>query len=238
MALGGIGELLGTDHAAWNRVAVALAIYFAATALVLMFTARLPVLLLTPGLFALVGLMMLHVVTPPAQLVVWSEGTSGTQLARYQAWHQLSGLMRERTRARIPPQLSANAQPCDAKQTLRLDIRREERAGHDGRVRNTAFSSGVALLFRQLPDVPGHRDRGTRWRRARCLEYGADGLASRHAPARRPGARPACNRSQCPHHPGRKRWPSARGCRAASGHGANPNRQGGRTLAARTRRRR
>jgi hypothetical protein len=142
MALGGIGELLGPDHAAWNRVAVVLAIYFAATALVLMFTARLPFLLLTPGLFALVGFMMLHVATPPTQLVVWSEGTSGTQLARYQAWHQLSGLMRERTRARIPPQLSANAQPCDANQTLRLEF--------DAKSGQATTAEFETRLFRQV----------------------------------------------------------------------------------------
>ncbi len=142
MTFGGIGELMGRDHAVWNRVAVALALYFAATALVLMFTTRMPVLLLTPALFAVAGMMLLHVVKPPAQLVVWSEGASGAQLAAYQAWHRVSGLKRERTRMQIPSQLAANAQPCDANQALRFEF--------DAKSGQATFAEFETRLFRQV----------------------------------------------------------------------------------------
>ncbi len=122
LALGGIGDLMGGDHAAWNRVTLALAIYFAAATLILIFTTRLPVLLLTPALFAAAALILLHLAIPPAQLVVWSEGDSGAQMARYQAWHRVSGFMRKQVRTPIPPQLAASAQPCDVNQTMRFDV--------------------------------------------------------------------------------------------------------------------
>jgi hypothetical protein len=142
MASGGIGELMGADRAAWNGVVVALAICFAATAWVLMFTSQMSVLLLTPALCALAAAVLLHVVKPPAQLVVWSEGASGAQLARYQAWHQVPGALRERTRMRIPPQLAANVQPCDANLDLRF--------GFDARSGQAMFAEFETRLFRQV----------------------------------------------------------------------------------------
>ena len=142
MAIGSVSELMRADHSAWNHVAVTLAIYLATSALILIFTTRLPVLLLTPALFAAAGGVLLHVLKPPAQLVVWSEGASSAQLARYQAWHQVSGLVRERIRTQIPPQLSANAQPCDTNQSLHFE--------YDAKSGQATFAEFETRLFRQV----------------------------------------------------------------------------------------
>ena len=106
----------------WNRIAVMLAVYIAAAALALLFFSSLPLLLLTPALAALAMLTLLHVMQPPQQLVVWSEGESGAPLARYQAWQQFAGLLRERVRVPIPAQLAPAAQPCEPAQPMRFDF--------------------------------------------------------------------------------------------------------------------
>jgi hypothetical protein len=125
-----------------NRVAVALALYFAATVLVLMFTTHPAVLLLMPALSALAVLAMLHAMQPPARLVIWSEGSSGAPLARYQAWQQFAGVLRERMRAPIPPQLAADAMPCNPSPALHIDF-------DLSRARPT-FAEFETRLFRQV----------------------------------------------------------------------------------------
>lgn len=122
MSLGGIGELARPGHAIWYRVAVGLAAYFAAAALAHFFFASWPVLLLTPALAALGALGLLHAKQPSSQLVVWSEGDSGAPSARYQAWQQFPGVVRERVRVPIPPQLATAAQPCDSNLEMRFDF--------------------------------------------------------------------------------------------------------------------
>lgn len=122
MSSAGAAELAGPDHGIWNRVAVALAVYFAAAALAIMFLSSLPVLLLMPVLAAVAVLALLHSPRPPSQLVVWSEAESGAPLARYQAWQRFPGLVREHTRVPIPPLLASSAQPCESTQAIRFDF--------------------------------------------------------------------------------------------------------------------
>ena len=105
-----------------NRVAVALALYFAAAVLVLIFTTHAAVLLLVPALSAVAALALLHTMQPPAQLVIWSEGSSGIPLARYQAWQQFAGVQRVRMRVPIPPQLAAEAMPCNPTPAMHIDF--------------------------------------------------------------------------------------------------------------------
>lgn len=142
MSLAGIGELARPDHLVWNRVALALAMYFAAAVLALIFFASFPVLLLMPALGAAAVLALLHATQAPAQLVVWGEGKSGAPLARYQAWQRFPGAVRERIRVRIPPQLSASAQPCNSAQAIRFDI--------DARSGQAMFAEFETRLFHQV----------------------------------------------------------------------------------------
>jgi len=129
------------DRAVWDRVAVALALCFAAAVLVLMFSAALPVLVLVPALAAGAALVLLHATPPASQLVVWSEGESGAAAVRYQAVQRFSGLARERVRVALPPLLASAAQPCDAAQALRLDF--------DTRLGQAGFAEFDSRLFRQ-----------------------------------------------------------------------------------------
>ena len=142
MAHGSIGKLARPDHPVWNRVALALAVYFAAAVLALMFFASLPVLLLMPALGAVAVLALLHAFQAPAQLLVWSEGDSGAALARYQAWQQFPGAVRARLRVRIPPQLSASAQACKSTQAMRFDF--------DASSGQVMFAEFETRLFRQV----------------------------------------------------------------------------------------
>lgn len=142
MSLGGIGEIARPGHALWNRVAVGLAAYFAAAILVVLFLSAWPVLLLTPALAAVAALALLHTLQPPSQLVVWSEGDSGAQFARYQAWQRFPGLVRERARVPIPPQLAAAAQPCDPTLEMRFDF--------DATRGRATFAEFETRLFRQV----------------------------------------------------------------------------------------
>jgi len=117
-----LAELSRPAQATWNRLAVALAVYFAAALLALVFFVSWPVPLLVSALAAVAVLALLHTVQPPSQLRVWSEGESGAQVARYQAWQQFPGQVRERMRVPIPPQLAAAAQACDPTQSVRFDF--------------------------------------------------------------------------------------------------------------------
>ena len=64
---------------------------------------------LVPLLATVAILALLHAMQPPPQLVVWSEGESGAQVARYQAWQLFAGLVRGHTRVPVPPQLVSAA---------------------------------------------------------------------------------------------------------------------------------
>ena len=115
-------------QATWNLLAVALAVYFAAALLVPVFVVsrsvavRVLVPVTVPALATVAVLALLHTLQPPSQLRVWSEGESGAQVARYQAWQQFPGQARERLRVPIPPQLAAAAQACDPTQPMRFDF--------------------------------------------------------------------------------------------------------------------
>ena len=137
----GIGELAQPSHVVWNRVAVALAVYFAAAVLALMFWSSFAVLLLIPVLATVAALALPHAMQSASQLVVWSEGHSGARLARYQAWQRFPGFVRERMRVPIPPLLAPSAQPCDSSQAMRLDF--------DVRSGRAAFAEFETRLFGQ-----------------------------------------------------------------------------------------
>jgi hypothetical protein len=141
MSPAGIGELARPDHGVWSRLAVAFAIYFAAASMALMFFSSLPALLLMPGLAAVTMLALLHGMKPPSQVVVWSEGDSGARVARYQAWQRFPGVVRERARVPIAPQLAPSVQACDPAQVVRLDF--DARRGH------ASFAEFETRLFRQ-----------------------------------------------------------------------------------------
>ena len=142
MAHGDIDGLARPAHSVLTRVAVALALYFGVTVLVLMFTTHPAVLLLMPALSALAVLALLHAMQPPAQLVIWSEGMSGAPLARYWAAQQFVGVRRERMRVPIPAQLAAAAKPCDPTPAMRIDF--------DARRAQAAFAEFDTRLFRQV----------------------------------------------------------------------------------------
>ena len=116
-----IGEFARSGHVTWNRVLIALAAYFAAAGLGVMFFSSLPMLLLMPMVATMAILAMLHSVRPPPELVVWSEGESGAQVARYQAWQQFPGLVRGHARVPVLQDL-ASARSCEPTLPMRFDF--------------------------------------------------------------------------------------------------------------------
>lgn len=138
----GVGELLRPRLAAWNAVAVGLAVYFALALLVLLFVDGWPVLLLTPTLAAAAALGLLHALQPASQLLIWSEADSGAQMARYQGWQRFPGLVRGSARVAIPHQLARAVQPCHAEQALRLEF--------DAGRGLVTFAEFEARLFQQV----------------------------------------------------------------------------------------
>jgi hypothetical protein len=118
----GIGAPGGAGDAIWNRVAAALAACFAAAALAILFFRPLPAVLITSTLCTAALMALLHAMPARSRLAVWSEGESGVTLARYQAWQQVPGRVRERTTVRVPPLLASAAQPCDPTVAMRLDV--------------------------------------------------------------------------------------------------------------------
>jgi len=142
LSLGSAGSLARPSHSAWNAIAVSLAVYFAATALAFVYLPALPVMLLAPAL-AIAGLLALvQGVHPQSQLIVWSEGTSAAPLARYQAWQRFPGIVRERVRVPLPPQLGAAVQPCEAGQAIRFEV--------DASGARALFAAFETRLFRQV----------------------------------------------------------------------------------------
>lgn len=136
MGLGASAALRQPDLAVWRRVAVALAVCFAAMALVLLFSRQVLALVLTPALAAAGMLALLLAQKPATQLLVWGEGGSGAPLARYQAWQQVQGVARERIRVPIPPALGGSVQSCDPRQSLQLHFDAER-----GLAASAAFDS-------------------------------------------------------------------------------------------------
>lgn len=118
------GDMAGLVRPAlgpWNHVVTGLALYFAASCLVLVFAGG-PAWWLTTALAAAAALALLHAAPPAAQLVIWSEGDSGAQLARYHAAQRFDGLARDRIRVPLPEQLAPSAQPCDPTQAMRFEF--------------------------------------------------------------------------------------------------------------------
>ncbi len=142
LSLGSVSALAVPGHAAWNTVAVSLAVYLAAAALALVYLPPLPVVLLAPALAIAVLVGLLQGMQPKSQLIVWSEGQSGAALARYQAWQRFPGIVRERVRVPLPPQLSSAVRPCEAGQAMRFEVDAD-----GGRALFAAFET---RLFRQV----------------------------------------------------------------------------------------
>lgn len=136
-----IGEFARPDRATWNRVLVVLAAYFASAALAVIFFSSLPMLLLMPALATLAILALLHTIQPPPQVVVWSEGESGAQIARYHAWQQFPGTVRGHANVPALSQLGS-ARPCEPNQPMRL--------GFDASRGRATFSEFDTRLFRQI----------------------------------------------------------------------------------------
>ncbi|MBL8315043.1 MAG: hypothetical protein JNK55_14955 [Rubrivivax sp.] len=193
----GIGEPTRPEHVIWNRVAIGLAVYFAGAVLALLFSVSWPVWVLAPALAVVAMLTLLHWMPSSSQLVVWSEGQSGAQLARYQAWQRFPGLERARARVPIPPRLASSAQPCDPAQPMRLDF--DAGRGH------AAFAEFETRLFRQVslcyagsfpmaraPAVQARTDQGFELRNAGAQAWPRGWLLAsgqvRDLPALGPGA--------------------------------------------------
>ncbi len=139
---GSLGELARPSLADWDRVAVALAVTLAVLALALLFTGHAAALLALPAGAAVALLVLLNTATPAPQLVIWSEGDSGAQLARYQAWQRFPGAARGPVRVALPAQLASGVQPCDAALPVRLD--------YDAGRGQPAFAEFETRLFRQV----------------------------------------------------------------------------------------
>lgn len=142
LSLGSVAALARPGHAVWNAVAVILAVYFAVSALALIHVPSLPVMLLAPALAIAVILALLQGVHPKSQLIVWSEGESGAQLARYQAWQRFPGIVRERVRVPLPPQLGSAVQACEPGQAIRFEV--------DASGGRALFAEFETRLFRQV----------------------------------------------------------------------------------------
>ncbi len=138
------GELTRATPWLWQRVALGLAVYGAAALLALVSPSwlQLRLQLLLPAAAGVLAWALLQWAPPASQLLIWSEGVSGAQLARYQAWQQVLGLSRQTVRVPIPPQLASSAQPCDPRQPVRFEF-----DARQGRASFAEFDSG---LFRQV----------------------------------------------------------------------------------------
>lgn len=142
LAFSSVGTLARPAHAAWNWVAVILAVYFAVAVLALIQSSSLPVLVLTPAVAVLAVIALMQQMKPTSQLVVWSEGQAGAQLARYQAWQRFPGGAREHSRVAVPPQLAASVKACDSSQTMRFEL--------DATGQRVAFAEFDTRLLRQV----------------------------------------------------------------------------------------
>ena len=152
MAFAGIGELVAPIWTAWHQVAVMLGVYVAAMALLLIVGT--PAVGVAAGTRAgrggLSGLAAGD--AAPTRLLVWSEGDSGAQIARYQGWRRVAGCAANTCAMPLPPQLASGVRACDAAQPMRFRPGPPQRAGGGGRVRAAAVPSGMAaVLFGHLP---------------------------------------------------------------------------------------
>jgi hypothetical protein len=100
-----------------------------------------PALLLVPALVTVAILALPDAMQPPPQLVVWSEGESGAQVARYQAWQLFPGFARGHARVALAPQL-ASARPCEPSQPMRFEF--------DAKQGRSTFADFDTRLFRQI----------------------------------------------------------------------------------------
>lgn len=137
-----LGELAQPSLTDWNRVLLAAGMAAALMLLALIFTASPAVLLAVPALTAVALALLPRLATPQPQLLIWSEGDSGAQLARYQAWLRFPGLSRGSVRAALPQQLAAGALPCEAARPVRFEI--------DAASGQPAFAEFETRLFGQV----------------------------------------------------------------------------------------
>lgn len=142
LAFGNVGALAQPAHAAWNWVAVLLAVYLAAASLALIHSSSLPTLLLVPVVAVAITLTLMQQVKSTSQLVVWSEGDTGAQLARYQAVQRFPGNAREHARVAVPPQLGASVQACESGQPMHFEV--------DATGQRVAFAEFDTRLFHQV----------------------------------------------------------------------------------------
>lgn len=141
ISLVSIRELAQPGRVTWNRVLVLLAAYFAIAGLALMLASSWPVLLLVPALATVAIVALLHAMQPPPQLVVWSEGESGAQVARSQAWQLFPGFARGHARVPVLPLLDS-PRTCEPSQTMRFDF--------DANRGRFTFADFDTRLFRQI----------------------------------------------------------------------------------------
>ncbi len=192
-----VGSLARPSHAAWNAVAVMVAVYLAVAALTLILVPSLPAVMAMSALAIVAFLAVLDGMTSRSQLVVWSEGDSGAQLARYQALQRFPGLLREHVRVPLPPQLGTAVQSCEPGQAMRFDV--------DAGGERATFAEFDTRLFRQVAlcyagsfpmqrsiavEARGDGSRGVRNTGTRAWPRGVllvDGVA-RDLPALGPGA--------------------------------------------------
>ena len=137
-----VGGLARPSHAAWNVVAVMIGVYLAVAALTLIVVPSLPAVMSISALAIVALLAVLHGMTSRSQLVVWSEGESGAQLARYQALQRFPGLLREHVRVPLPPQLGTAVQSCEPGQAMRIGV--------DSSGERATFAEFETRLFRQV----------------------------------------------------------------------------------------
>ena len=137
----GVRELAEPGRVAWTRVLVLVAAYFALAAFALVLVRSGPIVVLLPAFATVAMLVLLPVIQPPAQLIVWSEAESGVSIARYHAWQLFPGFGRGHARVPVLPQF-ASARPCEPSELMRFDF--------DARRDRLAFAEFDTRLFRQV----------------------------------------------------------------------------------------
>ena len=142
LSLASAGALARPGHAAWNAVAVSLAVYFAAAVLALVYLPSLPVLLLAPaaGDRRDPGAAARHAAEIAAHRL--ERRAIGRAAGALPGLAAFPGIVRERVRVPLPPQLGAAVQPCEAGQPIRFEV--------DASGGRALFAEFETRLFRQV----------------------------------------------------------------------------------------
>lgn len=108
-------------NATWQHVVVLVAVYFIAAALALGWLPTPWLRVGAPIAATLLVFVVLHALTPAAELVVWSEAESGAHYARYRAWQTFSGTHRGESQLQVATAL-ASVMPCDSRQRWHMEF--------------------------------------------------------------------------------------------------------------------